>query len=174
MEKAASKAMGALKVAKAGLNGIHGVFRTLMKEHGEATVLVRGLTVADEEVRRELYPKVRQELLSHERAERAVVYAELGRYEETRAIVDTHNREAGELEEAIRAVDRLEFSDAGWQPAFVRVAEMVTQHVEEEEGEFFPMGQRVMGRILSEALDSRYRTAKERIVSELAGRAGIH
>jgi hypothetical protein len=75
-EKAASKTMGAVKVAKAGIKGLGGVFRKLMQEHGEAGALIKRVSMSsDEEVRRELYPQIRRALLAHEKGELSVVWS---------------------------------------------------------------------------------------------------
>jgi hypothetical protein len=39
-EKVVSEVMGAAKNAKAKLEGVHGVFQHLMREHGEVTALL--------------------------------------------------------------------------------------------------------------------------------------
>src|SRR5579884_4353382 len=74
-EQIASKAMGAMKVAKATVKGLGGVFRKLSQEHGEVTaLLMRVKRSSDVEVRRSLFPDIRRELLCHEKAELEVVY----------------------------------------------------------------------------------------------------
>jgi Hemerythrin HHE cation binding domain len=78
-----------------------------------------------------------------------------------RSIAAEHAKEASELESVIRALDKLDFSDASWAPTFERLASLVDQHVAEEEGDFFPKAQKAIGEVKAKALESRYETAKQ-------------
>jgi hemerythrin superfamily protein len=161
LENAASKAMGAAKDVKATLKGLTGVFKHLMEEHGKVAALLKRVSMSsDVKVRSELYPTIRRELLSHERGEMDVVYPELARFPETGSISAEHAREAQELETAIQAVDTLPFGDARWSPAFERLVQLVEAHVKEEEGEFFPKAQQVIGEEAAKALLPRFEAAK--------------
>ena len=162
IEQIEAKAMGTAKAVKAGFNGLRGVFLHLAEEHGEVGALMKRVSKsADAQVRREHYPQIRAELLSHERGELAEVYSMLSKYLDTRALAAAHNAEAQQLEEAIAAVDALDFASPGWGPAFERVFAMVQQHVAEEENDFFPKAQAVLGEGESKALLERYEAAKK-------------
>ncbi|HEX3775220.1 MAG TPA: hemerythrin domain-containing protein [Polyangiaceae bacterium] len=161
IENAASKAMGAAKDVKATFKGLTGVFKHLMEEHGKVAALLKRVSMSsDVKLRSELYPTIRRELLSHERAEMDVVYPELARYPETAAISAEHAREAQELEAAIQAVDALAFGDAQWSQAFERLVSLVEAHVNEEESEFFPKAQKAIGEDATKALLPRFEAAK--------------
>ena len=162
IEKAASKTMGAAKVIKATFRGLDGVFKKLMEEHGEVTALILRVSMSsDASVRAELYPTIRQELLAHEQAELAVVYPELAEYPDTRNIAARHAAEASQLQLAIKALDALDYGDAGWSSGFERLADLVKKHVEEEEKEFFPKAQATIGEVRAKALESRYEASKK-------------
>ncbi len=91
-DKAASEAMGAVKVVKAAFKGLKGVFATAMKQHGQATAILKRIHgSSDVEVRRALWPKLRGELVSHEHAEMKVIYPELRNHAETRDLADRHD-----------------------------------------------------------------------------------
>src|ERR1700712_5469995 len=103
-----AKAVGTAHAVKAGFNGLRGVFLRLAEEHGRVGALMKRVSKsADAQVRREHYPQIRAELLSHERGELAEVYSLLGNYLDTRDLAAAHNAEAGQLEAAIAAVDSL-------------------------------------------------------------------
>jgi len=146
MEKAASEVMGAVKDVKATFKGLTGVFKHLMEEHGKVGALIKrvGMT-SDQAVRAKLYPTIRSELLGHETGELKAVYPVLAEYPETSGIAATHAREASELRAAIAQLDGLATSDARWAPAFERLATLVEKHVAEEESEYFPKAQKVIG-----------------------------
>jgi len=161
LENAASKTMGAMKDVKGTLKGLNGVFRHLMEEHGKVGVLLtRVKSSTDEDVRSKLWPTIRHELLAHERGEAAVVYPALAEYPETAQIAAAHTREAGELETAVRAVHELAFNSPSWKPAFDRLVELVEQHVSQEESDYFPKGQKVVGSERSKSLLTEFEIAK--------------
>jgi len=161
-QSAASKAMGAIKDVKATFKGLTGVFKHLMEEHGKVAALLKRVKgSSDVQLRSELYPDIRKELLAHEKGEMAVVYPVLAEFAETEGITAQHNIEARELESAIAAVDALAFDDPSWEPAFTRLAELVEQHVDEEESDFFPKAQSVIGENEAKALLPRFEAAKK-------------
>ena len=80
-EQAASKVMGAAKKAKGTLEGLTGVFKTLMEEHGEVSALLLRVKASDDpETRTRLWPTIRRELLAHEKGELAIVYPMYAQY----------------------------------------------------------------------------------------------
>ena len=160
-ESTASKVMGAVKDVKATFKGLTGVFKHLMEEHGKVGALLKRLNgSSDQNLRAELYPTIRQELLAHERGELLVVYPALAQFAETKGIAKQHEAESRELEAAIAAVDALSYGDPGWSNAFDRVVNLVEQHVDEEESDFFPKGQDVLGENEAKALLPRFEAAK--------------
>src|SRR6188768_3783330 len=101
IEQLSVKAVGTVKVVKAGINGLRGELIHLAEEHGEACAMMKHVSKSsDAQVRREHYAKIRTELLSHERAELAEVYPSFARYEATRELAELHAQEATQLESA--------------------------------------------------------------------------
>jgi hemerythrin superfamily protein len=153
--------MGAVKDIKATFKGLTGVFKHLMEEHGKVGALLKRLKgSSDESLRAELYPTIRRELLAHEKGEVTAVYPVLAQYAETSGIAAEHQREADDLKAAIAAVDALSFGDSSWATTFERLATLVEQHVDEEESEFFPKAQEVIGEDQAKALLPRFEAAK--------------
>jgi len=162
LEKVEAKAMGTAKAVKAGFNGLRGVFLHLAEEHGEVGALMKRISKSgDPKERSELYPQIRAELLSHERGELAEVYPMLSEHVSTRDIATAHSLEAQQLEQAIHAVDQLEYSNPQWGPAFEYLFQLVQQHVAEEESDFFPKAQAVLGEGEANAMLARYEAAKK-------------
>ena len=161
VDSTASKVMGAVKNVKATFKGLTGVFKHLMEEHGKVGALLRRLKgSSDEDLRAELYPTIRRELLAHERGEMIAVYPVLAQFTETAGIAAEHEREAAELEAAIAAVDALSFDAPNWSASFERLATLVEEHVDQEESEFFPKAQAVLGEDEAKALLPRFEAAK--------------
>ncbi len=161
VESTGSKVMGAAKDVKATFKGLTGVFKHLMEEHGKVGALLKRVkSSSDENVRAELYPTIRQELKAHEKGELIAVYPVLAQFSETSGIAAEHNREAQELDAAIAAVDALSFDDERWASTFAQLVKLVEAHVQEEESEFFPKAQEVIGEDEAKALLPRFEKAK--------------
>jgi hemerythrin superfamily protein len=168
IEQVATKAMGAVKAVQAGFNGLRGVFLHLAEEHGEVGALMKRVSKStDAQFRREHFPHIRAELLSHEKGELVEVYPVLANYESMRGVVLKHNDEAHTLEKAIADVDAQDFSGEEWGSAFARLFALVQQHVEEEEHDFFPRAQQVVDEDESKALLKRYEAAKRSVKAHL-------
>lgn len=165
-ETIASKAMGAMKMAKATVKGLGGVFRKLSQEHGEVTaLLMRVKRSTDVEVRRSLFPDIRRELLAHEKGELEVVYPAFRQYPELVKIADEHQAEAGQMEQVIQQLSSTDYADASWGRMFERLVDLVTKHASEEEDDYFPKASRVMGDEEPDVLEKRYLDAKKNIMS---------
>lgn len=165
-EQIASKAMGAMKAAKATVKGLGGVFRKLSQEHGEVTaLLMRVKRSTDVEVRRHLFPDIRRELLAHEKGELAVVYPAFRRHPELVSIADAHQNEADQLEQVIQQLSATDYADASWGRIFDRLVELVMHHATEEENQYFPKASRVMGDDEPNVLEKQYLDAKKSIIS---------
>jgi hemerythrin superfamily protein len=161
IEKAASETMGAMKDVKARVKGLTGVFRHLMEEHGKVGVLIKRVSKSsDAKVRAEVYPTIRKDLIGHETGELKAVYPALAEYPDTSHIAEEHASQASELQRAIGELDAMSFDDAGWGPAFDRLATMVEQHVAQEENEYFPKAQKVLGDERAKELLPAFEAAK--------------
>jgi hemerythrin superfamily protein len=168
VEELASKVVGTAKAAKAALEGLTGVFRHLAKEHGEVSALLLRLKASsDPDVRRELWPTIRRELLAHERGEIKELYPILRSNSQTEEMANEHDRDAGELDRAIEAVTAAAVDSANWSSALDVLVERVQQHVHQEEDEYFPTAQRVFKDRASELLE-RYEHAKAEAMRELS------
>ncbi|MET0388295.1 MAG: hemerythrin domain-containing protein [Polyangiales bacterium] len=165
----ASKALGTVKATKARLEGLHGVFRKLAQEHGEASALLMRLKHSkDPALRRELFPRIRQELLAHEKSELQVVFPILREHTDTQQIAADHHQDALELEQLIDQLSHMSTDDAAWQTTFDSLVDRVQQHVHEEESDFFPTAQRVLGDGVADALLPRYEAAKRELWPQLS------
>jgi hypothetical protein len=155
-----SKTKGAMKAVKATAKGLGGVFRVLMVQHGEAAALLHRAK-ANPSKRLELWPVIREELISHERAELRVLYPELRGLPGLTAWVDHHDREASELESLIGRLHELDPRSAGWANLFDDLIDLVERHVSEEESEIFPRAHDALGATRSRELEDRFMAAKQ-------------
>ena len=164
IEQIATKAMGTVSAVAAGFKGLRGVFLHLAEEHGEVASLMKLVSNStDPQVRRQHFPHIRAELLSHEKGELAEVYPVLANYEQLRSVVLEHNADAHALEKALADVDAQDFASEEWGASFNRLFELVKAHVEEEENDFFPKAQEVIDEDESKQILERYEAAKASI-----------
>jgi hemerythrin superfamily protein len=141
---------------------LHGVFKTLAKQHAEVTALIDRVE-ADPSQRASLWPKIRIELISHERGELREVYPVLREHAETEQLADQHEAEAQELEALIDQLDNTELESDDWDGLFDQLAGTVLDHAEQEETEIFPLAQRVLSGQMVEDLEDRFLAAKQQI-----------
>jgi len=156
-EEVASKAAGAMKAVKATVKGLSGVFKQLTREHGEiAALLMRVKLTSDPQIRRDMYPTIRSELLSHERGELLEVYPVFVQYGELEGIVRAHEQEAGQLEQILSELSSMAYDDRAWAPTFGRLMEMFAQHTRTEESDYFPKANRILGNDVADRMRESY------------------
>jgi hemerythrin-like domain-containing protein len=90
-----------------------------------------------------------------------VVYPALAEYPETAAIAAAHAHHASEIEAAIAELDALSFNSPSWAPAFERLDHLVFEHVDQEESNYFPLAQKVLGDERAKLLLSKFEAAKK-------------
>jgi hemerythrin superfamily protein len=161
-DSAIAKTKAAAHAVKAKLDGLHGVFATLAKQHAEVSALMKRVE-DDADKREELWPKIRMDLLSHERGELRVVYPELRMNAATRSLADEHEEEAKELEGLIHELDGTAIDSNMWGSRFATLAETVRQHAELEEKEIFPQAQQVIGKMRTKAMNDEFLAAKKQV-----------
>jgi hypothetical protein len=168
-DEMASKVVGAVKAIKATFEGLSGVFKELVKEHGEVgALLMRVKMSSDEQVRREVFPQIRSELLSHEKGELREVYPIFRQHPELQQFAAEHDKEATELEQMLNELSALPVNDPSWSSRFDKLFEMVKQHVKEEEDDYFPTAEKVLGKDESERMDERFLKVKKEVMQQLS------
>jgi hemerythrin superfamily protein len=166
MDSIISKGAGAMKGAEARMHGLVGVFRVLSEQHGEVGALLKRVK-RDPAKRGELWPKIRQELVSHEQAELREIYPVLRGHDQTRALAERHETEASQLSALIDRIQGSPMASADWGALFDQLVDQVEQHVKEEEGQIFPRAQDVIGVALAKDLEPRFLATKKQIAMAL-------
>jgi len=158
-----SKGAGKVKGVKARLEGLVGVFNTLAEQHAEVKVLLKRLQGSPER-RPELWPEIRRELLSHERAEVREVYSALRDQVQTRQFAEHHDQEVAELEAMIQDLDD---AKADWREQYDDLVDAVIHHAEEEEKEIFPKALKAIGEAKARELDHPFRLSHKHAASTI-------
>lgn len=168
LEQTAAKGKGAFKAAGARLKGLTGVFNTLVEQHGEVSALLqRASKTSDADKQRDLWTKLRRELLSHERAEVSEVFPRLAQHPELQDIMPQHDADAEKLEAAIERVDAATYGTVEWSKRLAQLEDLVTDHVAEEEQAWFPRAADVVDKQVAKELDDRYKAKQEMVKEQL-------
>jgi chemotaxis regulatin CheY-phosphate phosphatase CheZ len=145
-----------------------GVFETLAQQHRQILELLRlAGAVEDSRKRKERWADARRRLLSHERAEAQAVYATLEAYPAAQTLLDQHTQQASELETAIQEVDASDTDSDEWIERLRDVLALVDDHVRDEESDFFPRAERLLGANTSRELEARYVSMQRDILHSL-------
>jgi hypothetical protein len=164
----AAKTAVVIKSVTARAQGLRGVFLTLAQQHAEAAALLAALeSTLEPHARRESWTRLRVALLSHERAECEVVYPTLLRFGLTHQLARAHEHAAGELEELIGTVERLDVRDARFLREVAMLAGYVRGHAEEEENVWFPAAQAILTDGRLEQLDATFLETQGLVRAEL-------
>lgn len=161
-----AKGSGLVKGLEARMHGLVGVFKALAEQHGEAGALLKRVA-SDDGKRAELWPKIRQALTSHEKAELRELYPVLHERAETRALAQQHDHEAGLLSTLVDRIDATAMSSPEWSRLFAQLVEMVEHHVREEEDAIFPRAQDVLGVERAKELEPRLVAAQKQIAASV-------
>ena len=146
----------------------------LKKDHQTVARLFDELEAGDAAARRQTFPRLKQELDAHAHAEETVFYPALRERPETRELMPEayaeHNEVKlmlAELEEQLDAA-----GEAEWTETLAELRENVEHHVEEEEGEMFPLARKALGPEQIEQLGARMQEAKQQQQPKSLGAQG--
>jgi hypothetical protein len=168
IENIVAKSAGKIGAVQAMTKGLKGVFVTLAQQHHEAGVLLsRAGETKDAVKRRDLWTEAKKQLISHERAELAEIYPALSGDSRTADIVRIHTAEAGELERAINHIDAMSFESPESHRQIEALLSLVKKHVSEEENDFFPRAQEVLGKEESKRLERPFNARKVQEISTI-------
>lgn len=146
-----------------------GVFETLVMQHRQILDLLRRASASSSAARREaLWTDARRELLSHERAEELALYATLEGYDAAQELLEQHGDQSVQLELAIADLDATQCDSVDWTEQLREMMAMVEEHVRDEETEFFPRAQELLGENTARELEDPFATAQREVRDTLA------
>jgi hemerythrin superfamily protein len=157
----AGKIMGQAKSVASHLMGEHGIFARLKKDHGEVWVMVsRVASSSDVETRRELFPKIRKELLAHAKAEEQMFYPVTQQFGSTRDLTQHAIHEHHEIESMLEELLVADMSTSLWLERFKVFKDILSDHVKEEEGELFSNASEELSTEQAKAMEERFEELK--------------
>lgn len=169
MTKAASKVAAKTKSAAKALQGYPGIFRHLAAEHAELSILMKRVVNSpdDTNVREELFPEIRKNLLAHAHAEEEQFYPILFSFPELEPIVSQCAEEHQAVEECLIELEATDKREPAWIQTFEEMVKAIEVHVEREEKDLFPKAAELLTKDQAEDMDEGYSHAEEREKAQL-------
>lgn len=154
----AGEAMGKVKGAKQKLTGGEGIFERLATEHGEISTMIRRVAASTDEsdVRKELFGKIRSELLAHSRAEEKEVYSRFRSIPELASRMNQSADEHHRIEAFLDQLAGMDITEDRWIEVFRDMMQLVQKHVTEEEQQVFPVAKKALSTEQSKELEDTY------------------
>jgi len=167
--KPAAAASNRVKGAAKALAGYPGIFHHLAGEHAELETMMKRVagTSNDSDVRTQLFPRIRENLLAHARAEEAEIYPQLREFPELEVLVAQCRDEHRTIESYLTKLENTDIRSGTWLARFDELMQAVQSHAEVEESELFPWARALLeGDEAREMLDG-YERVEEREKSRL-------
>jgi len=114
-----------------------------------------GTTERAEVGRTELFAKLKEEMLIHERIEEEIFYPALKEHPKAREIVLEGFEEHHVVDEIMGELEAMPVTDEQWGAKFKVMKENIEHHIEEEEGEMFKQARQVFSTDELESLGAR-------------------
>ena len=149
--------MNALTLLKAD----HDKMKKLLTE-GEST------TERGEKTRKELFEKIKSELMIHERIEEEIFYPALKSHPKAKDIVLESYEEHHVVDEIMGELEATDVTDETWGAKFKVMKENVEHHMQEEEGELFPLARQIISEEEAIELGQQFAAERERHLRDLS------
>ena len=140
------------------------IFEALRDDHETqrtlASILVE--TEGDSDGRREIFDKIRREMMAHAAAEERYFYVPLMESDTTQEQARHSVAEHKELDDYIEQLEQYDRSAPQWLLTAREMTERLIHHLDEEETEVFPVAGRVLSDDAKASLASEYRADMQR------------
>lgn len=168
MKETRAQMKGVTKKTVTTMKGLTGIYNTLAKEHGMVSSLMNQVLEGDIETRRELFPRIKAELLSHAHAEEQEFYAVLLQHAETRDKASHAKQEHKDIENMVSQLEGMNIESDAWLDTFETFRNSVEHHAKEEEREMFPLAKKALDKSEASNIEKRFEREKARQLSMLS------
>lgn len=145
------------------------IYDILKREHEEVNELLHQLKEAKGNAAEKLFAEIQLKLVPHSRGEETTVYSRLlnekTASEKIRVSLEEHRQVDVLLEELTEMSPR----DEEWSAKVHVLADMVGHHVDEEEGELFPMARAVLSDREAAQIAEEYEQARDEAMQTMTG-----
>jgi hemerythrin superfamily protein len=162
--KMAATVAGKTKRAAKAMAGYAAIFNHLAEEHAQVSILMKRLANSSDgsDIREELFPEIRKNLLAHACAEEEEFYPPLREHPELSELVAQSLKEHQQTKQYLEQLHAGNKDTKTWAELFRRMMRAVESHVELEENELFPKANELMSEERTDQIESRYEDAEER------------
>ena len=145
------------------------IYEILKREHEEVAELFHELEQAKGKGAGQLLTQIRNKLVPHSRAEESVFYSRLLNEKATGDKIRESLEEHRQVDLLLDELDGTTNRDADWAAKARVLADMVGHHVDEEEGELFPLAQQILGAREAQQLAAQYEAERDQVMQSLLG-----
>ena len=114
----------------------------LAEDHREVESLIAQLEGGGD---KETFKKLKNSLLMHSQIEEEIFYPALEDFEETEELIDEAYQEHSDVEQLLDDMSAADPSSEEFQDLLFQLKESINHHVEEEEGQVFPLSESLLG-----------------------------
>lgn len=134
------------------------IFTRLEQDHKEMQTMMTQLSEAFDE---QMFTKLAQELVSHERAEEKVLYTSIVEEQPTHELVLEGYEEHHVADLIMKELKENKHGSERWMAKFKVLQENVEHHIQEEEGELFAAARQVVDGARAREMTSQFESAKK-------------
>lgn len=145
------------------------IYEELKKDHREIKMMLNELVGLDknDEFRFLLISQIRSAILSHSRAEEAVLYNALRLHEDRPYKLGMNGfKEHFEIEALLRGLQLMDRLDANWKPMARKLRDLLNAHLNEEEREVFTISKLYFNAIEAQEMGYAFRALKDKVEQE--------
>jgi iron-sulfur cluster repair protein YtfE (RIC family) len=150
-------------------------FELMMNDHRKVSDIFDRIESGDASLRRELFPRLKQELDVHAHVEETIFYPALKERPETRDIAahaySEHNEVKQLLDELHAGLGGAD--DGAWAAKLTKLRQSVEHHVREEEGQMFTQARAALADAQVAQLGARMQEAKQQQQAVLSATKGM-
>lgn len=143
------------------------IYEILKREHEEVAEILRRLARARGAEASELLTELKLKLVPHSRSEEAVFYSRLLEERATERKARESLEEHRQVDVLLDELEELPVRDESWSAKAHVLAEMIGRHVDEEEGELFPLARQILDAREAVRIAEQFEGERERVREEL-------
>ena len=144
----------------------------LKEDHDKVSRLFQKVKATEEGEHKELFKKIHEELEIHTHIEETIFYPKMKEKSELEDLVLEGIEEHHQVKMFLRELSALSDDSEKFEPKLKVLMEDVTHHVQEEEGEMFPMVEELFDEATLEELGAEMKEEKESFKKTLTASSG--
>ena len=144
------------------------IYGILKQDHDEVTELFQQVKEAKGDAASELFQQIKLKLVPHSRAEEAEFYEPLLKQKRTADKIRESREEHLMADALIAEIEALTPRDPEWIAKVNVLADVVGHHIDEEEGELFPLARQVLSEREARDIAERFVASRENVMRQMS------